>query len=93
MDTPVESTDHALLRNGRVGRGGIAPLKATASSKDSVGVETMVQSQAQSRPAAATMPAGRQGEVEARHLRPIDSSTDAAQQLRRFDSRHHGPDA
>jgi len=31
MDTPVESTDHALLRNRRVGRcaRGISPLKAT----------------------------------------------------------------
>jgi hypothetical protein len=69
-----------------------SPLKTIRLFEDSVGVETMVQSQAQFRPAAATMPAGRQGEVEARHFK-TDGLIDGGRQLRRFDSRHHGPDA
>src|SRR6476619_7657616 len=67
MDTPVESTDHAPLRNRRVERcaRGISPLKAHSPGPGIPLARKQWFSQGQSRPAAGTTPAGRQGEVEA----------------------------
>src|SRR3954452_5519558 len=80
MDTPV--TPCCATDAWDVAHAAYSPLKTIRLFEDSAGVETIVQSQAQFRPAAATMPAGRQGEVEARHFKTdglIDGGRPAAQ--------------